>query len=133
MKSSKKQINKEINERERLIEETVDLRKLADDYAKLKQEKRERMKVLQQEQIKATTKIKEKMEQKNKLERAREANLQEIKRLDTRIDRMTVDHGHAQKKLNTLMADNPWVCTEKEMFNNPESTEYSKLASTKFD
>ena len=46
MKSSKKQINKEINERERLIEETVDLRKLADDYAKLKQEKRERMKVL---------------------------------------------------------------------------------------
>jgi len=50
------------------------------------------MKVLQQEQIKATTKIKEKMEQKNKLERAREANLSEIKKLDTRIDRLTAEH-----------------------------------------
>jgi len=74
------------------VEESVDLRSMAEDYAKLKQEKRERMKVLQQEQIKATTKIKEKMEQKNKLERAREANLSEIKKLDTRIDRLTAEH-----------------------------------------
>ena len=44
MKSSKKQIKKEIEERERMVEESTDLRKLADDYAKLKVEKREKMK-----------------------------------------------------------------------------------------
>ena len=62
MKSSKKQIKKEIEERERMVEESTDLRKLADDYARLKLEKREKMKKLQQDQIKATSRIKEKME-----------------------------------------------------------------------
>ena len=72
MKSSKKQIKKETEERERHIEESKELRRLAEDYAKLKLEKREKMKKLQQDQIQATTRIKEKMEQKSKLEKARE-------------------------------------------------------------
>ena len=47
MKSSKKQIKKETEERERHIEESKELRRLAEDYAKLKLEKREKMKKLQ--------------------------------------------------------------------------------------
>lgn len=73
------------------------------------------------------------MESKNKLERAREANLSEIKSLDSKIDKLTAEHGHAQSKLNTLQGDNPWVVNEKEMFNNPESAEYSNLSTTKFE
>ena len=30
-------------------------------------------------------------------------------------------------KLNNLEIENPWVRTEKDMFENPESTEYSGL------
>ena len=44
MKSSKKQIKKEIDERERLVEESSDLRKLVDDYVQLKRDKRDKMK-----------------------------------------------------------------------------------------
>lgn len=46
MKSSKKQIKKEIEERERLVAESADLRKNVEDYANLKRDKREKMKQL---------------------------------------------------------------------------------------
>jgi len=44
MKSSRKQIKKEIEERERMVEESGELRKLVEDYVNLKREKREKMK-----------------------------------------------------------------------------------------
>lgn len=91
MKSSKKQIKKEIEERERMVDESGELRKLVEDYANLKREKREKMKQLQQNQVKATSRIKDQMEQKAKLEKAREQNVGEIKRLDTRIDRLNLE------------------------------------------
>ena len=47
MKSSKKQIKREEEERGQKIEESKELRKLAEDYARLKLEKREKMKKLQ--------------------------------------------------------------------------------------
>lgn len=40
------------------------------------------MKELQQEQIKATTKIKERLESKQKLEKSKEVNRNEINKLD---------------------------------------------------
>ena len=51
----------------------------------------------------------------------------EIKRLDTRIDRLNQDLQSRINKMTTLENENPWVRAEKEMFENPESAEYSSL------
>jgi len=75
MKSSKEQIAKEIHEQSKIVEEIEELRRLVEDYSKLRAEKRDRMKTLQADQIKATTKIKEHLETKQKLEKQREGNV----------------------------------------------------------
>jgi len=67
------------------------------------------------------------MEQKNKLEKAREQNLGEIKRLDNRIDRMNNELQLVGHKLQSLKNENPWVLAEKDMFGNPESAEYANV------
>lgn len=63
----------------------IELKRQIEDYSGLKSDKREKMKVLQQEQIKATTKIKELLEQKTKAEKGRESNLNDVRKLDQRI------------------------------------------------
>lgn len=67
------------------------------------------------------------MEQKSRLEKAREQNVGEIKRLDTRIDRLNQELQSKINKMNNLENENPWVRAEKDMFENPESAEYSQL------
>lgn len=47
MKSSKDQIQKEISEHAKLSEEVIELRRIVDDYTKLRGEKRDKMKTLQ--------------------------------------------------------------------------------------
>lgn len=75
----------ERHEEGKLQEMSRDLKKGVEEYQKLKQSKRDRLKELQQEQMKATQKIKEKIEQKAKLDRNRDLNLQEVKKVDQRI------------------------------------------------
>ncbi|CDW78995.1 structural maintenance of chromosomes protein 2-1-like [Stylonychia lemnae] len=124
MKSSKDQILKECAEKEKLLIEQEDLKKVIDDYTKLKNDKREKMKQLQQEQIKATSKIKEQIEQKQKLDKLKEHNNAEVKKLDNRITKLTIENNEIEQKLNTLQNENPWILNEKEMFGNPDSSEY---------
>ena len=124
MKSSKEQIAKEVHEQVKIVEEIEELRRIVEDYSKLRSEKRERMKTLQADQIRATTKIKEHLETKTKLEKAREVNVQEIRKLDTKIQKLVVEINDLQNKMNALEKENTWVTVEKQMFGNPESIEY---------
>ena len=113
MKSSKEQIQKEIHEQVKITEEIEELRRIVEDYSKLRSEKRDRMKTLQADQIKATTKIKEHLESKQKLEKSREANVQEIRKLDQKIQKLTVEIADLQNKMNALEKENTWVTVEK--------------------
>lgn len=72
MKSSKDQILKECQEKEKLSRELEELKGRIEELTQYKIDKRERMKNLQQEQIKATTSIKEKIESKQKQEKLRD-------------------------------------------------------------
>jgi len=76
-----------------------------------------------------TTRIKEKMELKAKLEKSREQNIGDVKKLESRIEKTNSDVNSLQRKLGQLLNDNPWVRVEKDMFSNPESSEYSGLTS----
>jgi structural maintenance of chromosome 2 len=69
------------------------------------------------------------MEMKSKLEKSREQNTADIKKLDSKVDRATSDFNHMKTKLGHLLNENPWVRVEKEMFGNPESAEYANLSS----
>lgn len=69
----------------KLGEETEELKRIVEDYSKLRAEKRERMKTLQADQARATAKIKENIDSKQKMEKARENNVQEIRKIDSRI------------------------------------------------
>lgn len=82
MKSSRDQMAKEVAEHAKLLEEIGELRQLVEDFTRLRSEKRERMKGLQQEQIRCTTRIKEQLDQKGRLEKERDTNVQEIRKLD---------------------------------------------------
>lgn len=124
MKSSRDQINKEIHEQGKLVEEMEELRRLVDDYSKLRTEKRDRMKTLQADQIKATSKIKDHIENKTKFEKARDQNVQEIRKVDGKIQKLSVEINDLQNKMNALEKENSWVTVERQMFGNPESAEY---------
>ena len=67
------------------------------------------------------------MELKAKLEKSREQNTQDVKKLDGRIDRTTTEINGIRLKINQLVNENPWVRSEQAMFGNPESAEYSGL------
>jgi len=74
-----------------------------------------------------TTQIKEKMELKAKLHQSREQNIADIKKLDSRVDKTNNEITAINQKLNQQLHENPWVRAEKDMFDNPESAEYSNL------
>ena len=124
LKSSKEQIGKEVAERDKLGEEQEELRRLVEDYTRLKGDKRDRMKVLQAEQVRATASIKEKLEMKGRVERTREGNLQEVRKLDGRIQKLNIEASDLKQKVQTLERENTWISNEKHMFGNPESVEY---------
>ena len=124
MKSSKDQIAKEVHEQVKLGEETEELKRIVEDYSKLRAEKRERMKTLQADQARATTRIKENLENKQKMEKGRENNVTEIRKIDSRIQKLTVELNELNHKTKALEKENQWIITEKHMFGNPESVEY---------
>lgn len=113
MKSSRDQINKEIHEQGKLVEEMEELRRMVDDYSKLRTEKRDRMKTLQADQIKATSKIKDHIENKTKFEKARDQNVQEIRKVDGKIQKLSVEINDLQNKMNALEKENSWVTVER--------------------
>jgi hypothetical protein len=49
------------------------------------------MKDLQKDQQRISNQVKEKMEQRSKLEKAKDQNMVEIKKVDSRIEKMTAD------------------------------------------
>ena len=64
------------------------------------------------------------MEQRSKLEKAKDQNMVEIKKIDSRIEKMTAELSTVEKILKRLVDENPWVRAEKDMFNDQNSTEY---------
>ena len=67
------------------------------------------------------------MELKAKLEKSREQNTADVKKLDAKIDRAAAEINGIKLKVAQLVGENPWVRAEQAMFGNPESAEYSGL------
>ena len=75
--------------------------------------------------MKATLKIKEKIENKAKFDRNRDQNLHEVKKIDQRIQKMNVEIGEFSEKLCQIEKENPWILSEKHMINQPEHPHYN--------
>lgn len=67
--------------------------------------------------MRATLKIKEKIENKAKLDRNRDQNLHEVKKIDQRIQKMNVEIGEISERLCQIEKENPWILSEKHMIN----------------
>jgi chromosome segregation ATPase len=114
----------EIIEKERHQDLSASLKEQVDEYQKLKQSKRDKLKELQQDQMRATHKIKDKIESKAKLDRSRDHNLNEVKRIDSRIQKLNTDIGEVSNKLVQLERENPWIVSERQKFGL-EDSEYA--------
>lgn len=53
----------------------------------------------------------------------------EIKKLDSRVEKMISDLQATEKTLNKLIDENPWVRAEKDMFGDPNSAEYKGIST----
>ncbi len=58
------------------------------------------------------------------MEKGRESNVTEIRKIDARIQKLTVELNELNNKTKALEKENQWIITEKHMFGNPESVEY---------
>jgi len=67
------------------------------------------------------------MDQRSKLEKARDQNLGEIKKIDGRVEKCAADIKAVTQALAKLLQENPWVRAEKDMFGSPDSTEYKNI------
>lgn len=75
--------------------------------------------------MKATLKIKEKIESKAKLDRNRDQNLHEVKKIDQRIQKMNVEIGEISERICQIEKENPWILSEKHMINSPEHPQFN--------
>ena len=70
--------------------------------------------------MKATHKIKDKIEQKAKLDRHRDLNLNEVKKIDQRIQKNNVEISEYSNKLSMQEKEHPWILSEKHLFNKDD-------------
>lgn len=68
------------------------------------------------------------MEQRSKLDKAKDQNMTEIKKVDSRVEKMTSEITSTERNLKKLIDENPWVRAEKDMFGDPNSTEYKGIS-----
>ncbi len=108
--------DKEKDERLRLEGEAEQVKRDCEAISKLKIDKREKMKELQKDQQRLTTVVRDKMEQRSKLERARDQHIAEVKKIDQRVEKVKVELDQCDKVLTRLIQDNPWVRNERHMF-----------------
>ena len=53
----------------------------------------------------------------------------EIKKVDSKVEKMATDLAQTEKTLKKLIDENPWVRAEKDMFGDPNSAEYKGISS----
>jgi chromosome segregation ATPase len=75
--------------------------------------------------MKATHKIKDQIEQKARLDRNRDINLNEVKKIDQRIQKNNVEISEYSNKINTAEKENPWIIAEKHLFNTDKTDVYN--------
>jgi hypothetical protein len=67
------------------------------------------------------------MDQRSRLDKAKDQNLGEIKKIDSKVEKCGSDIKVVTQTLAKLMQENPWVRAEKDMFGSPDSTEYKNI------
>ena len=74
-----------------------------------------------------TQSVKDKMEQRSRLEKQRDSNTAEVRAVDDKVGKLEKAEQVASKQIDLLINDNPWILQEQAFFNSPDSHEYKDL------
>ena len=74
------------------------------------------MKELQKDQSRLTTLVKEKMEIRSRLEKAKDTGVIDVKRIDQKVEKLQTEITSAERIMQKLISENGWVRTERDLF-----------------